>query len=221
MRSPLSGAAHVGLDRGQVVGAELSVAERDQPVAERPAVEAVPSTGCEAGEHERQTGPTDASPGPRRLLAEFGQLGRDGSSRLPSEATRSGLAGKPSRPRADGPGRGRHRVAALANRSCSANHPSTQPGTVTDAMSRLNGISRCPPARNADGSAPEPARPLALRACTSPTPCAGSTWTRANRSPPIPQRWGAVTAMAALVAIAASTALPPSMNIELPADVAR
>src|SRR4029079_16357110 len=42
----------------------------------------------------------------------------------------------------------------------------------------------------------------------------------ANRSPPIPHRCGAVTAIAALVAIAAATALPPRARARRPACVA-
>ncbi len=106
-------------------------------------------------------------------------------------------------------------------RSWSAIQPSMQPGTVTVRTSSLNGMSAKPSARSASGSAPDPDRPDAFSANVSLGPFGSSMWTRANRSPPIPHRCGPVTAIAALQAIAASTALPPSDHISIPADVAR
>ena len=75
----------------------------------------------------------------------------------------------------------------MPKRSCSSIQPSTQPGTVAVRMSWRIGIVAWPSARSAAASAPEPARPVALRPTSSPS----GVRTMANRSPPRPHRCGA------------------------------
>jgi len=139
----------------------------------------------------------------------------DESSRKETAEVRSGLAGKPSAASR----RAGSRIVSRGsdpNRSWSANHPSTQPGTVTERMSSRYGITVWPSERSWAASLPVAARPDEFNACTSP-----SRWTRAKRSPPIPQSWGPTTVITAFVAIAASAALPLRWNISTPAEVAR
>ena len=74
-----------------------------------------------------------------------------------------------------------------------------------------------PSARSRSGSAPDPARPDAFSA--SGRPPGGAT--TARRSPPIPHMCWVVTASTALVATAASAALPPIRSMATPAWAAR
>jgi hypothetical protein len=74
----------------------------------------------------------------------------------------------------------------------------TNPGTVTLRTSLVKGISLRPSARSRSGSAPDPARPDALRAAGSRP----SVSIRQNMSPPSPHMCGDVTAMTAALAIA-------------------
>ena len=113
--------------------------------------------------------------------------------------------------------RGRPAGGSRPNRSCRASQPSTQPGTVADRTSPRIGIARRPSARIGAASAPDPAGPTAASAAGWPP----SGRTRANRSPPIPHMCWVVTASTALVAIAASAALPPERRTATPADDAR
>ena len=215
-RSPTS-----ACERGEVAGDELALAELDEPVAERAAVERVAPASREGGAAPapRRVGARGPRAGwPARRARRVGARRRDRAGRARRRA--AGWPGSRRRP-APAPARGVVRPECSPNRAWSAIHPSTHPGTVTDRTSSLNGIADKPSARIAAGSAPEPARPLAFSATTSLAPDRSSRWTMANRSPPMPQRCGAVTASTAFVAIAASTALPPSWNAATPADVAR
>ena len=117
------------------------------------------------------------------------------------------------------PGPARRPSGSRPKRSCSASQPSTQPGTVTARMSLRSGICgvalgpqalrhrrRCRPARRRSASSGALDRRCA-RGRTGRRPC------RTGR--------GVVTASTAFVAIAASTALPPSRSTPSPASVAR
>ena len=108
-------------------------------------------------------------------------------------------------------------MSSRPNRSCRASQPSTQPGTVPARTSPRIGMAVRPSARIAAASDPAPAWPIEVSAAGSSPP----SWTSANRSPPIPHMCWVVTASTALVAMAASAALPPARRMPTPADDAR
>ena len=164
------------------IGSVLAAAQLQQALAELAAVEAVPTLrhhrlagpGPHPGAAPRPPGP---QPRPRRGSP------RHRVDRPPAGPWRPAWsdAGKPSR--GVGDGRGQHLGQRPGGRSARAAPASRRrsPGTVTDRMSSLEGHgrgalgpqpigvgARAGPARRVEGGAPWP------------------SWTRANRSPPIP-----------------------------------
>ena len=134
-RHPVGGCVrHVGL-------VEDAAAELDEAATELSLVERVATVGGDRP--QRAADPRAADPGADggRLADEFVELGAPGSSNAASEPTSNGDAGKPASARRIA---GASSVASGSepNRSCSATHPLTQPGTVTETGSCRNGISR-------------------------------------------------------------------------------
>ena len=101
--------------------------------------------------------------------------------------------------------------------SSRVSHPWTAPGTVTE-WTPLCGIVVCPSAFSASIVASMGARPLPLIARTL---FSSLFHIRANMSPPTPVDTGSTTLSTAALAMAASTALPPSIRTRTPAIAAR
>ena len=212
-----SGVDPVGAGRREVVVAEPAAAQREQPVAELAQVERVAAAVGDRPQRAADARAAHAVAGPAGLADQLGQLLRGPARRAgcsdadQQRRRREAVLGEADRRR-------EHRRPAAGDRIARAARiqPSTHPGTVTRAdvvAERHLGVAlaRAAAARRRR----LPARPLAFSACTS-----SPSWTSANRSPPMPHRCGPVTAMAAFVAIAASTALPPRARIASPACVA-
>ena len=100
----------------------------------------------------------------------------------------------------------------VPNFAASASQPPTQPGTDHDSGPR-SGIASSPLARNASMLALLGAGPLAFRPNSF---LDFASEMIANRSPPTPQLVGSISPSAALVAIAASMALPPLFSTSRP-----
>src|SRR4051794_22789224 len=98
----------------------------------------------------------------------------------------------------------------------SASQPATAPGTVTVWMP-LCGIALSPCDLSSAGVSPAGAQPQAFNPCSAPV---RPSDTIANKSPPIPLDCGSTSPMTALVAIAASMALPPRSSTCTPARAA-
>ena len=135
------GSTHAAPGRLEVRRGVLAVAEREQALAELALVEAGPPVGDDRLEGTGDAGSPDhlaglARPGRPPQVAGARNVGQDRHRR--SEHRRRGEAvARRSRSPARAPGRG----GARPKRSCRASQPSTQPGTVTERMSRWNGIS--------------------------------------------------------------------------------
>ncbi len=97
---------------------------------------------------------------------------------------------------------------SLPNLACSSTHAETAPGTVTEFQPTAG--MALPPKYSGVHSAGE--RPDALRPCS----CRPSQ-TMANASEPMPLDTGSTSVRVIAVAMAASTALPPSASIRRPA----
>ena len=102
-------------------------------------------------------------------------------------------------------------------RSCRANHPSAAPGTDQEKGERSgmvpSGAGETLSAVSARGDRPDAFRPYSF--------CVLASHTIANRSPPMPHDIGSRNPRAALVAMAASTALPPFLSTSTPICTAR
>jgi hypothetical protein len=116
----------------------------------------------------------------------------------------------------------------VPNRSRSAKHPSTNPGTEGEsgprcAITRRPSGASWPCSRMNSSDAPRGAMPLPWKARRSPLlpPEESGLATMAKRSPPIPQRPGMTTVPTSAAATAASTALPPVASTRSPADETR
>jgi len=114
-------------------------------------------------------------------------------------------------------GASRSAMGRRPNFPCSANQPSTAPGTdqLSGVVSRMvpsaSGLSLS--AAMARGERPEELRPYSFWVFASQT--------IAKRSPPMPHDIGSSRPRAALTAMAASTALPPFCRTSTPICTAR